>query len=127
MIRVILADDHDVVREGLSRLLRSEEDIELVAAVKDGPAVVAAAREFHPDVIIMDAAMPQMSGIQATRVVRKEMPDVRVVAISLHMDADLIDQMRDAGADAYLDKAGPYEDLMAAVRRCCRTKGGCKG
>jgi DNA-binding NarL/FixJ family response regulator len=120
MIRVLLADDHDVVREGLARLFRGEKDIELVAAVSDGSAAVASARQCQPDVVVVDAAMPRMSGIEAARQIRSLLPGVHVVAMSLHMDSDLIDQMREAGAEAYLDKAGPYEDLLAAVRRCCR-------
>jgi DNA-binding NarL/FixJ family response regulator len=117
MIRVLLVDDHDAVLEGLAGLLRGEPDIELVAAVRDGQAALASARQSRPDVVIMDAAMRGMNGAEVTRRILRDLPGVRVIALSMHTDPDLIDEMRRAGAEEYLDKAGPYEDLLAVVRR----------
>jgi DNA-binding NarL/FixJ family response regulator/signal transduction histidine kinase len=116
-IRVLLADDHAVMREGMACLLREQPDIEIVGQASDGQEAVDLARQLKPDVVIMDVAMPHLDGLAATRLIMGEMPQVRVIGLSLHEAADMADAMRAAGAAAYLSKAGPADDLLAAIRK----------
>lgn len=82
------------------------------------------ARQHQPDVVIMDVNMPVMDGIEATRILTKEMPEVKVIGLSIHLDKDAANSMREAGAVAYLTKGGPSEDLAAAIRACMLQGGG---
>jgi PAS domain S-box-containing protein len=115
-IRVLLADDHTVMRQGLVALLQAEPDIEVVGEAADGMEAVALARELRPDVVIMDVNMPRLGGEEATRALLAERPELRVIALSLYDPADMAPSMRQAGAGAYLHKAGPADALLAAVR-----------
>jgi CheY-like chemotaxis protein len=117
-ISVLLVDDHKLMRQGLLSLLQFENDIEIVAEAENGEQALQAARQHQPDVVIMDVNMPVMNGIDATRVLVKEMPGTRVIALSMHLDQDAASEMREAGAVAYLTKGGPSEDLVAAIRAC---------
>jgi signal transduction histidine kinase len=115
-IRVLLVDDHKIMRQGLAGILRQHDDIEIVAEAADGKQAVEEARRRRPDVIIMDISMPEMNGIEATRAIHAELPDVRIIGLSMHEEADGADAMREAGASAYLSKDGPSDALIAAVR-----------
>jgi CheY-like chemotaxis protein len=115
-IRVLLADDHQVMRRGLARLLQEELDIEVVGEADDGRTAVELARQTLPDVIVMDVSMPRMNGIEATRILSTDLPDIRVIGLSMYGEADRAQAMRDAGAVAYLNKCDPSEDLIAAIR-----------
>lgn len=115
-IRVLLADDHPVMRQGLARLLQEEPDIEVVGEASDGHVAVALARQLQPDVVVMDVSMPHANGFDATRLIVAECPGVRVIGLSMHEEADMAAAMRQAGAAAYLTKGGPIEDLVAAIR-----------
>ena len=115
-ISVLLVDDHRIMRQGLSSLLEFEEDIEVVGEAADGRQAVELARRHAPDVVIMDVNMPVMNGIEATRILTGEMPQVKVIALSMHAERDTAEAMRQAGAVAYLTKGGPSEDLIAAIR-----------
>ena len=117
-IRVLLADDHKIVRQGLVGLLEIEPDIEVVGQAADGEEAVELARKLRPDVVIMDVTMPRMTGIEATKLISRELPKTRVVGLSMHAESDMAQAMRAAGAAAYLSKGGPSEDLLAAIR--CR-------
>ena len=119
-IRVLLVDDHQIMRQGLASLLQFENDIEIIAEADNGQKAVDLARERQPDVVVMDVNMPVMDGIEATRILSKEMPQVKVIGLSMHMDKDAANAMREAGAVAYLTKGGPSEDLAAAIRACRR-------
>jgi signal transduction histidine kinase len=115
-IRVLLADDHHVMRQGLAMLLKEHRDIEVVGQASDGQMAVDLARQLRPDVIIMDVTMPRLTGVEATEIITAEMPEVRIIGLSLHDEADMGAAMRRAGAAAYLCKGGPAEDLVSAIR-----------
>lgn len=115
-IRVLLVDDHRLLREGLAGLLQREPDLEVIGQAADGQAAVEMARELHPDVILMDVTMPRMSGIEATRRIAHEMPDIRIVGLSMHEADEIGAAMRRAGASDYVVKDGPSDDLISAIR-----------
>lgn len=115
-LRVIIADDHTILREGLASLLAMEPDIEVVGEAADGAEAVALARTLRPDVVVMDVSMPGTNGIDATRTIRRELEGVRVVALSMHEEAALSAAMSAAGASAYVTKGGSPNALVAAIR-----------
>jgi PAS domain S-box-containing protein len=116
-IRVLVVDDHTVVRQGISALLGFHSDIEIVGEADDGQEAVEKARQLHPDVILMDINMPRMDGIQATRIIRSEHPYVRIIGLSMHDRHDQADQMIQAGAFAYCKKDGSSDELLSSIRR----------
>jgi DNA-binding NarL/FixJ family response regulator len=115
-IRILLADDHRILREGLRSLLEQQPDITVVGEASDGDAVVALARELRPDLVIMDVVMPGMDGIAATRQIRAECPATKVIALSMHSDRRFVSEMVRAGAMGYLVKDSAFEELNQAVR-----------
>jgi DNA-binding NarL/FixJ family response regulator len=116
MVRVLIADDHQIVREGLITLLRLEPDIQIVGLARDGQEAVDLARRLRPDVVVMDVSMPRMDGVEATRIIRTEVSGTRVVGLSMHDESRVGRQMREAGAEGLLPKGGPVETLVAAIR-----------
>lgn len=114
--RVMVVDDHRIVREGLSVLLGTQPDMEIVGEAEDGEQALEAVRRLHPDVVIMDINMPRVSGVEATRRIKREMPDVGIVALSMHGEEEIVAAMRSAGADSYVAKGGPADELWAAIR-----------
>lgn len=117
-VRVLLVDDHRVVREGLAGLLRDEADIEVIGEATDGAEAVEATRGLRPDVVVMDVSLPGMSGVEATGHITAQFPSVQVVGLSIHEERDMAAAMQNAGACAYLSKSGPFDDLLATIRRC---------
>jgi PAS domain S-box-containing protein len=115
-IRVLVADDHQIVRQGLIGLLEAEPDIVVVGEAAHGLEAVERSRALHPDVIVMDVNMPKMNGIEATRHIARHSPRVSVIALSLYKQADMAQTLRDAGASAYLTKDGPSDKLIEAIR-----------
>jgi DNA-binding NarL/FixJ family response regulator len=115
-IRVLLADDHAVVREGLARLLGGEPDIEIVGQAADGQEAVELAARLLPDIVLMDMSMPRLNGVEATRAIRNENPDIRVIGLSMFEESDRAQALRDAGAVGYLTKSGPPRELLQAIR-----------
>jgi len=119
-IRILLADDHEVMRQGLKLLLQQEPDLEVVAEASNGSAAVEAVRQYSPHVVLMDVSMPQLDGIKATRIIHTEFPEVKVIGVSMFAEADLASAMKDAGAADYLAKSGPSDTVIAAIRTCMR-------
>lgn len=115
-IRILVADDHSVVREGLQMFLSNDEDLAVIAEAGNGQEAVELARELTPDVVLMDLLMPEMNGVEATRQIRKELPDVEVIALtSVLEDALIYDAMR-AGAIGYLLKDTEAHELRRAIK-----------
>jgi CheY-like chemotaxis protein len=121
-IRVLLADDHRILREGLAGVLGLQPDLEVVGEAADGSTAVQLAHRLHPDVVVMDVSMPRLDGVEATRQIRRELPRLRVVGLSMHEDPVHAKAMRAAGATAYLCKTGPTAFLLDAIRRCARAR-----
>jgi DNA-binding NarL/FixJ family response regulator len=115
-IKVLIADDHQILRQGLRTLLEREPDLEVVAEADNGRSTVRLARESHPEVIIMDVAMPDLNGIEATRQIISEMPKVKVIALSMYADRRFVANMLKAGASGYLLKDCASEELVRAIR-----------
>lgn len=116
-IRILLVDDHKIVREGLASILRTQEDFEIVAEASDGRTAIDLVHRTQPQVVIMDVTMPEMSGVEATREIMSRHPHLRVIGLSMHEKADMEEAMKSAGAVAYLTKGGPAEQLIGAIRQ----------
>jgi len=115
-LRVLLVDDHKVVREGLASLLSAEPDIDIVGQAANGREAVDLAGRLQPDVIVMDVAMPIMNGDEATDQIKQRLPATRVIALSMFHEPPVADRMRRAGAEEYLLKTSPVEVLLSAIR-----------
>jgi DNA-binding NarL/FixJ family response regulator len=115
-IRIILADDHQIVRQGLRILLEAETDMKIVAEADNGRKVLKLAQELLPDVIIMDLSMPELNGIEATRQILSGAPEVKVIALSMHSDSLFVLNMIKSGASGYLLKDCALEELVKAIR-----------
>ena len=116
-IRVLLADDHHLVRRGFRRLLEDDPRIEIVGEAADGAEAIALARDLRPHVVVMDAAMPGTSGMAATRAIRAAAPDIAVLMLSMHSESTVVQQALDAGARGYILKNVVDLDLAAAIVR----------
>jgi len=116
VVNVLLVDDHRTVREALAALLRAEAGIHVVGEATNGPVALELAARLHPDVVVVDVTLPGMSGIEVTRRLRVQSPEVRVVGLSAHTESSIAGAMRAAGAEIYLEKDVPAETLIAAIR-----------
>ena len=117
-------DDQQILREGLGALLRDHPDFDVVGEAADGEQAVQLAQLLRPDVIVMDASMPRLNGIESTRLLSRELPDTRVIGLSMYSEEDMGAAMREAGAVAYLSKEGPVERLIAEIRRAADAAAG---
>ncbi|MHC4265145.1 MAG: response regulator [Planctomycetota bacterium] len=115
-IKILIADDHKITREGLRSLLEKEDDMEVVAEAEDGRDAVKLVREIEPDVVIMDVSMPDLNGIVACRQVLGESNKVKVIGLSMHSDTLFIAEMLKSGASGYLLKDCAFEELARAIR-----------
>jgi DNA-binding NarL/FixJ family response regulator len=121
-IRVLLVDDHKMMREGLSSLLSDFSDMEIVGSCADGRTALDLVRTLSPHVIVMDIGMPELNGVEATRRIRAEFGEARVVALSTHTDARYVQHMLEAGACGYVLKIAAHAELVQAVRAAAAGK-----
>jgi len=115
-LRLLIADDHEIVREGLISLLSDDHDIQVVGEAANGREAVDLADQLRPDVVIMDVAMPLIDGDEATRQIKQHMPDTRVIALSMYEEHENVEKMLAAGAEAYILKTASSDELLAAIR-----------
>jgi two-component system response regulator NreC len=115
-IRLLLVDDHAVVRSGLRMLLENERDVEIIGEASSASEAMEAALRLKPNVILMDIGLPDLSGIDATREIKKRAPDVSVVALTIHEDEEYFFKMLEAGASGYVPKRAAPEELLTAIR-----------
>ena len=115
-IRLLLVDDHAVVRSGLKMLLENERDVEIVGEAASASEAIEAAVLFKPNVILMDIGLPDLSGIDATREIKKRVSDVSIVALTIHEDEEYFFRMLEAGASGYVPKRAAPEELITAIR-----------
>lgn len=115
-IKVLLADDHMIVRDGLRSLLDRDGDLEVVGEAANGRAAVELSNKLTPDVIVMDIAMPVMNGIEATEKIVEDKPNIKIIALSMHSDQRFVSSMLQAGASGYLLKESAFDELADAIR-----------
>ncbi|HEV8539084.1 MAG TPA: response regulator transcription factor [Bacteroidota bacterium] len=113
--RILLADDHQIVREGLRALLERRKDLEVIGETADGIETVKFAKEYAPEIVVMDVTMPHLNGIEATRQITNEVEGVRIVALSMYFDRHFVAKMLRAGARGYLRKDCASEELILAI------------
>lgn len=118
LCRVLIVDDHKIMREGLVQMLSSEPGLEVVGQAADGREALAKADELSPDVIIMDVNLGEMSGVEVTKQILHQHPEIRVIGLSMHRDRDVAEAMLEAGACDYRTKSDPSEELIKVVRSC---------
>ena len=121
-IKVIVTDDHKAFREGLETLLFSAPDIEVVAQAVNGLDAIKKAKHFQPDLMLLDIAMPEMDGIEATRILKRTIPELKIIIVSMHSDDQYIKSVLEAGADGYLLKNSTYQQLTNAIHSVCAGK-----
>ena len=116
-LRIVLADDHAIVREGLRALIDRQGDMEVVGEAADGRAAVEIAERLQPDVVVMDVSMPVMNGTRATRELMGRQPDLKILALTVHEERSYLRELLEAGASGYLLKRAAAEELVHAIRR----------
>jgi two-component system response regulator NreC len=116
MMRIVLAEDHKTVREGLKMLVNAQTDMEVVGEAGDGVAAIKSVREKHPDLVVMDISMPEMNGLKATRKLKSEFPDLKILTLTRHSDDSFLEQLIGAGASGYILKQSAPAELITAIR-----------
>lgn len=114
-MRIIIVDDHGIVREGLKALLENQPDIEVVGEGEDGQVAVELTKQLSPDMIIMDMSMPNLNGIEATRLILQNSPNTKVVILSMHSDRHIVKEILEAGASAYVLKSNLFDEMLRAL------------
>ena len=115
-IKLLLVDDHEVVRSGLHMLIASESDVSIIAEASTAQAALDAIAQYAPDVVLMDIGLPDMSGIEATQLAKERFPDTAIVALTIHEDEEYFFKMLEAGASGYVPKRAAPEELLTAIR-----------
>jgi DNA-binding NarL/FixJ family response regulator len=121
-IRILLADDHQIMRDGLRAVLASEDSFEIVGEAENGREAATLARTLVPDVIIMDIGMPDLNGVEATRQIKADNPGIKVIALSMYADRGYVLGILEAGASGYVLKTGAYDELHRAVKAVTQGK-----
>ena len=116
MIRIIIADDHDIIRSCFIALFENIPDCKIIAQAADGEEVVALARELKPDVILMDYKMPELNGVEATKQIKSENPEIKIIGLSMHTADFYIKEFLEAGADTYLLKDSGIAEIQRTIR-----------
>ncbi len=119
-IRVLLADDHELVRTGLVKLLESYKDLDIVGEAGDGVEAVEKTKKLNPDVLVIDLSMPNLSGIEATKIIRKDCPQVAVLVLTMHQKEEYVYQILKSGAGGYILKDAGKDELAHAIRTVAR-------
>src|SRR5918998_5359982 len=114
--RIIIADDHELVREAMRSLLHSEPDLRIIDEAKDGQEIIELCRLQRPELVIMDVRMPKVNGLEATQTIKEELPTTKVLIWSAYEDPVLVSDAVRAGADGYVLKLSPAQELMDAIR-----------
>lgn len=115
MTRIILADDHDLVRTGLKRLLDDVQEIEVLGEASNGQEAIELVKQFNPDVAILDINMPELNGIETTEKLRRDYPGLKIIIVSMHSDEDILQRLLKAGASAYLTKGSGINEVAHAI------------
>ncbi len=115
-LRILIVDDHQIIRDGLKGLINAEADMEVVGEAGDGQMAWQQAKELQPDVVVMDVSMPKLNGAKATERLKKDCPETKVLALTAHEDKGYIGQMLQAGATGYVLKIAAAEELIKAIR-----------
>jgi len=115
-IKVLLAEDHTIVRKGLRSLLDEETNIEVIGEAQDGREAIQKAQQLHPDIVLMDITMPRLNGLEATRQIKKRSPQVKVLALTMHANEEYIFQILQAGASGYVLKQAVVTELVSAIQ-----------
>jgi two-component system response regulator NreC len=121
-LRLLVADDHKIFRQGITKLLEEESDMNIVGEAADGREAVQKATELKPDVILMDIAMANLNGLEATKKIKKVLPSARVIMLTMHKNEEYILQSFQAGASGYILKEGAVEELVSAIRSIYQDK-----
>ena len=121
-VRIILADDHKIMREGLRALLAKQKEVEVIAEADSGRGVIELCSQLHPDVVVIDISMPDLNGIDAARQITRQAPDIKVIALSMHSDKKYVKEMLAAGASGYLLKDAAFEELGMAIATVLKNK-----
>jgi DNA-binding NarL/FixJ family response regulator len=116
VVRLLLVDDHPIIRSGLRMLFQAEPSLTIVGEADSGAAAIAMVEQLHPDVVIMDVAMPGMNGIEATRRIKAASPETAVLALTMHEDEQYFFEMLNAGASGYIPKRAAPDDLVSAIK-----------
>jgi DNA-binding NarL/FixJ family response regulator len=114
--KILLVDDHKILRDGIRSLVKGYDDIDVIGEAPDGRTALQMVKELSPDRVIMDLSMPDMNGIDATRKIRNEHPDIKVIALSMHHDKQFVSEIFRAGASGYLIKDSAFDELDHAIR-----------
>ncbi|MFO7890451.1 MAG: response regulator transcription factor [bacterium] len=116
-IKILVADDHEIVRKGLRELINQQSDMEVVSEAKDGEDAVRMVRQYAPDVVLMDVVMPNTNGIEATKEIKSQFPQTRIIALSIYADRSYVIQMFKMGVSGYLLKESAFNELIKAIRK----------
>jgi DNA-binding NarL/FixJ family response regulator len=119
-IRILLVDDHVIVREGLRRLIESEQDLQIVGEARDGCEAIELAEKTRPEVVVMDISMERLNGLEATRRILRLHPEIKIVVLSIHSEASYISAALRAGASAYVLKTSAFGELCEAIKQAVR-------